>query len=180
MVFGNIKGALSMAAVLALPEDLPFRTRLVTIVFGVTFVTLLTQALPFRYVLKVLGVASGASDDIDRARARLISARRAQSELDALLATGLLSRREHAERRAAFQRTVIGAEAELRTPAGDAADDALIDGAVLSAQKAALADAVRRGLIGNDTAEHEMAGIDRRLLELGGTHGNGERTEEAS
>lgn len=27
MVFGNIKGALSMAAVLALPEDLPYRDR---------------------------------------------------------------------------------------------------------------------------------------------------------
>ena len=48
MVFGNIKGALSMAAVLALPADIPYRERLVTIVFGVTFITLVTQALPFR------------------------------------------------------------------------------------------------------------------------------------
>jgi CPA1 family monovalent cation:H+ antiporter len=48
MVFGNIKGALSMAAVLALPATLPHRERLVTIVFGVTFVTLVTQA-PTRY-----------------------------------------------------------------------------------------------------------------------------------
>ena len=36
MVFGNVKGALSMAAVLALPADLPYRDRLVAIVFGVT------------------------------------------------------------------------------------------------------------------------------------------------
>ncbi|HVJ94879.1 MAG TPA: sodium:proton antiporter, partial [Labilithrix sp.] len=48
MVFGNIKGALSMAAVLALPASMPNRARLVTIVFGVTFVTLMLQALPFR------------------------------------------------------------------------------------------------------------------------------------
>lgn len=57
MVFGNIKGALSMAAVLALPAKLPHRAELVAIVFGVTFVTLLTQALPFRRVLHMLGVA---------------------------------------------------------------------------------------------------------------------------
>ena len=48
MVFGNVKGALSMAAVLALPADIPYRERLVAIVFGVTLVTLVTQALPFR------------------------------------------------------------------------------------------------------------------------------------
>ena len=47
MVFGNVKGALSMAAVLALPQNIPYRERLIAIVFGVTLVTLLTQALPF-------------------------------------------------------------------------------------------------------------------------------------
>ena len=36
MVFGNVKGALSMAAVLALPANIPYRERLVAIVFGVT------------------------------------------------------------------------------------------------------------------------------------------------
>ncbi|MDB4940700.1 MAG: Na+/H+ antiporter [Labilithrix sp.] len=167
MVFGNIKGALSMAAVLALPRALPYRSRLVTIVFGVTFITLLTQALPFRRVLRLLGVAAGGPDDIEQARARLIAARRAQVELDALLATGLLSRHEHAERRAAFQRTVIEAEAKLRTPAGDASDDAIIDGAVLAAQKAALLDAARRGLIGGETANREVEHLDRRILQLG-------------
>lgn len=174
MVFGNIKGALSMAAVLALPNDLPFRGRLVTIVFGVTFVTLVTQALPFGRVLRALGVAMvGANDAFDRARARLIAARTAQNELDGLLATGLLSRREHAERRAAFQRVVIESEGSLRTPEADAADDVLIDGAVLAAQKAALSNAALRGLIATDTAEAETMEIDRRLLRLGnGDHGD--------
>lgn len=170
MVFGNIKGALSMAAVLALPSTLPFRDRLVTIVFGATFVTLLTQALPFRRVLYALGVASGGKDPFDVARAQLIAARRGQVELDALLETGLLSRREHAERRAAFQRVVIEAESALRTPEADAADDVLIDGAVLTAQKAALLDAARRGLVATDTADREIAELDRRLLRMTAAH----------
>ncbi len=171
MVFGNIKGALSMAAVLALPSELPFRARLVTIVFGVTFVTLLLQALPFRRVLSTLGVAMGAANDaFDRARGRLIVARRAQAELDDLLATGLLSRREHAERRAFYQRIVIQAEGALRSPLADAADDELIDGAILSAQKAAVVDALRRALIGGETADRELADVDRQLLRLGRHH----------
>ena len=36
MVFGNVKGALSMAAVLSLPQGIPYRDRLIAIVFGVT------------------------------------------------------------------------------------------------------------------------------------------------
>jgi CPA1 family monovalent cation:H+ antiporter len=166
MVFGNIKGALSMAAVLALPETLPHRERLVTIVFGVTFVTLVTQALPFRRVLLALGIAEGATDAFDQWRARLVAARRGQAELDGLLETGILSRREHAERRATFQRVVIEAEAKLRTPAADAADDIVIDGAVLNAQKAALLDAARRGLVAAETADREIGELDRRLLKI--------------
>src|SRR6188768_530309 len=56
MVFGNIKGALSMAAVLALPASLAYRERLIAVVFGVTFFTLVMQGLPFRRVLLWLGV----------------------------------------------------------------------------------------------------------------------------
>jgi CPA1 family monovalent cation:H+ antiporter len=166
MVFGNIKGALSMAAVLALPATMPHRSRLVAIVFGVTFFTLLTQALPFRRFLRAMKIAGPSFDAFDRARAQLISARRGQTELDAMLATGLLSRADHAERRAAFQRVIIEAERQLRSPIADVHDDEVIDGAVLTAQKAALLDAARRGLVGSDTAEQEIAQIDRRLLKL--------------
>jgi CPA1 family monovalent cation:H+ antiporter len=166
MVFGNIKGALSMAAVLALPADLPYKSRLVAIVFGVTFVTLVAQALPFRAFLRALGVAADRKDPFELARAHLISARRAQAELDGLLATGLLSRRDHAERRSRFQRVIIEAEAALRSPDADAGDDGLIESAVLAAQKAALLDAARRGLIASDTADAEISALDRRLLAL--------------
>jgi CPA1 family monovalent cation:H+ antiporter len=167
MVFGNIKGALSMAAVLALPAGLPHRDELVAIVFGVTFVTLLTQALPFRRVLHLLGVALASDDLFDSARASLIAARRGQAELDGMLTTGLLARGDHAERRAVFQRIIIEAEAALRTPEADAADDEIIDAAILTAQKAALSDAARRGLVAGDTAERAISAIDRRLLRSG-------------
>ena len=72
---------------LALPADhLPHRGELVAIVFGVTFITLSTQALPFRRVLHLLGVALAPDDAFDTARANLIAARRGQAELDSLLA----------------------------------------------------------------------------------------------
>jgi len=167
MVVGNIKGALSMAAVLALPAGLPYRERFVTIVFGVTFVTLMTQALPFRRILKRLGVALAAQNpEVDRAKATLVEARRGQAELDDLLAAGLISRRDHAERRARFQRKIISAEAALRGPAGEVARDALADLAILNAQKAALMDAGRRSLISDDIVQARVGEIDRDLMRL--------------
>jgi CPA1 family monovalent cation:H+ antiporter len=160
-----VKGALSMAAVLALPESVPYRDRLIAIVLGVTLVTLLTQALPFRRFLRWLGVA-GTSEarEIDRSRAVLIGARRAQLELDQLLATGLISRREHAERRAAFQRDVIDAERTLRSAGMHSHRDVVLP-AVLTAQKAAILDAARRGLITERTAGEHVAALDQQFLE---------------
>jgi CPA1 family monovalent cation:H+ antiporter len=167
MVLGNIKGALSMAAVLALPQGLPYRDRFITIVFGVTFVTLMTQALPFRRILRGLGVVIGTADpEIDSAKAILVGARRGQAELTELLAAGLISRKDHAERRAGFQRQIIRAEGALRGPQGEVARDALADLALLNAQKTAVLDAARRGLIDEESATARVNELDRSLVQL--------------
>ncbi|WP_437732464.1 cation:proton antiporter [Sorangium sp. So ce1335] len=174
MLVGNIKGALSMAAVLSLPKDMPFRERLITIVFGVTFVTLVVQALPFARLLKFLQVAAPSTDGaLDAAKATLIAARRGQAELDDLLASGLVSRKEHAERRAAFQRRVIAAEAALQSPQGEVERDHMTDLALLSAQKAAVLDAARRGLIADETANAHVGEIDREMMTLHEHEGGG-------
>ncbi len=166
MVAGNIKGSLSMAAALALPADLPYRHRILTIVFGVTFVTLVTQALPFRRLLRVLGVTLGAPDaGLERARATLVAARRGQSELDDLLAAGLISRKTHAERRASFQHQVIQAEAVLRA-APDSGGGLQVDLALLNAQKAALLEGARRGVLDAVAAADQAGELDRRIVEL--------------
>ena len=165
MVFGNIKGALSMAAALALPASLVYRERLIAVVFGVTFVTLVTQGLPFRRVLLWLGVQVQTQNaGIELSRATLISARRGQTELDALLTDGLLSRKQHAERWAAFQRQIIAAERILRAPGAEAEPDHTSDLAVLTAQKTALLDAARRGIISTETAEARAAELDTEIV----------------
>jgi len=165
MVFGNIKGALSMAAVLALPASLVYRERLIAVVFGVTFVTLVTQGLPFRRVLIWLGVGDQSSSGaLELARATLISARRGQSELDELLAAGLLSRHHHAERWAGLQRRIIAAEGTLRQPNSDVSSDSLVDLALLNAQKTALLEAARRGIISAETAEAQAAELDTQIV----------------
>ena len=164
MVFGNVKGALSMAAVLGLPQGIPYRDRLIAIVFGVTLVTLVTQALPFQRVLTWLGVAHrSGGEQADQFRAVLIGARRAQTELDTLLGAGLISRHEHAERRASFQRDIIEAERALRHNGRRSHVDVAVP-AVLTARKAAILDASRRGLISTLTAGRHVAQLDEEIL----------------
>ncbi len=166
IVFGNIKGALSMAAVLALPPTMPYHERLVPIVFGVTFVTLVGQALPFSRFLRAIGIAEGRDRRIDYAKGVLIAARRGQLELDELFAAGLLDRKDHAERRAMFQRRVIVAERIIREPSNEVAHDHFVDRALLDAQKAALSDAVRRGLVDSGVGEEHISKLNAELIEL--------------
>ncbi len=167
MVAGNIKGALSMAAVLALPLELPWRERLITIVFGVTFVTLVTQGLPFKQLLRWLKVTlEPESEAQGRATITLIAAKRGQAELDKLFEAGLVSRAEHAQGRAELQREVIGAEHLLRGADHVRARKRVIDTSLLTGKKAALIDAAQRGLIDTELASEAIADIDSKLLTI--------------
>jgi NhaP-type Na+/H+ or K+/H+ antiporter len=51
MVLSGLRGALSLALVLSLPEALAQRNLLTDIVYGVILVTLLVQGLTLRYLL---------------------------------------------------------------------------------------------------------------------------------
>ena len=155
-----------MAAVLALPDGMPFKPRLIAIVFGVTFVTLVMQALPFARLLRWLGVVERATDPVvASARARLIVARRGQSEVDAMHDQGLISRRAHAEKKAVLQRQALDAERTLRE-AEIEGGDGQVEAAILEAQRGALVDAARRGVLEADIVEAQTAEIDRSLLGL--------------
>jgi len=168
MVAGNIKGSLSMAAVLALPQSLPHRDQLIAIVFGVTLVTLLTQALPFAQLLRLFGAADrrAVDDQLENARAALLEARRGQSTLDELMTAGLLSRREHAERKAAFQSQVVTSEAMLRRLEDASLREAYVAKSLLFARRAALTDAARRGVLASEVVESRVAELDDELLRL--------------
>jgi CPA1 family monovalent cation:H+ antiporter len=165
MVIGNVKGALSMAAVLAVPDGIADKERLIAIVYGVTLVSLVTQALPFRHLLTWLKVAGSGTDEIlDQSKAVLIGARRGQSELDGLLASGMISRRIHAERWAEFQRDIIGAEKTLHGHRQSVDQNHMAEHAVLLARKAAILDAARRGLITERAAGKYVTGLDEKFV----------------
>ena len=95
------------------------------------------------------------------------------AELDSLLASGLLSRHDHAERWAEYQRDIIDAERKLRRAGEDSHAHVALP-AVLAARKAAILDAARRGLITDRTAARHVAAIDEHLLRAAMPHGSEE------
>ncbi|MFS8069289.1 MAG: sodium:proton antiporter, partial [Byssovorax sp.] len=58
------------------------------------------------------------------------------------------------------------AEEKLRSPAADEARDPVVERALLHAQKSALLDAARRGLVGSDAVEVQVADLDRALMAI--------------
>jgi CPA1 family monovalent cation:H+ antiporter len=125
-----------------------------------------TQALPLPSILRWLQVSvRGFHGDLENARAKLVAARTGQSELDALLAAGLVSRRAHAERKAQLQREAIAADRVLRTAEMEG-DDLHIESAVLHAQRGALMEAARRGTIDPTTVQAQVEDLDERILRV--------------
>jgi CPA1 family monovalent cation:H+ antiporter len=65
-----------------------------------------------------------------------------------------------------FQRRVIVAERIIREPSNEVAHDHFVDRALLDAQKAALSDAVRRGLVDSGVGEEHISKLNAELIEL--------------
>jgi len=172
-VLGNIKGALSIALVLGLPEATPHRELLVNVAFGVTFVSLVFQGMLLSRALKALGLirTDPVGEAASEQRARLIAARAARQELDVLMAGGALPRMGYEHIRGEYQVTIAEAERSLRK----LHENNLAEGArlllgvrrrLIDAERSAVATANRTGLITDDVAERHLARIDARKLEL--------------
>jgi CPA1 family monovalent cation:H+ antiporter len=60
VVFAGMRGALSLALALALPQTLPYRTEIIEAVFGVVLFTLVVQGIALEPLLERLGFHSGS------------------------------------------------------------------------------------------------------------------------
>jgi CPA1 family monovalent cation:H+ antiporter len=172
-VIGNIKGALSIALALGLPAAIPERSLLVNVAFGVTFVSLLGQGLSLGFVLRKLGLVT--KDDFADAsgehQVRLVAARAARLELEALRQSGLVPRAAFEQLQSAYQLSIAQSERELRR----LYQQNLAHGArallatrrrLIDAERTAVLEAQRGKLIPDDAAERVLADLDGRLVEI--------------
>jgi len=170
--WAGMRGAVSLAAALALPADFPARNELLFITFGVIFVTLVVQGLTLPAVIRW----SGLHDDGAEAREELLARRRAtQAALDRIeeLKAVEWTRDDTLDR----MRGLYEFRARrLTTRAGEAEDEEDIEQRsrryqkivrqVLDAQRSAVVELRNTGEISNDVMhriERELDLEDERL-----------------
>jgi Na+/H+ antiporter len=159
--WAGMRGAVSLAAALALPlrtdagTPFPGRDLILFLTFSVILVTLVGQGLTLPLVIRVLGIEDDGLDDRQDAKARIHAAEAALARLEELVGEDWV-REDTAERvRGAYNFRTTRFRARL-----DDGDDGAIESRsqdyqrlrreLLDAERAALVELRRAGVIGND------------------------------
>ena len=177
LIVGNVKGSLSMAMALSLPLGLPGRLMVISLVFSTVLVSLVGQGLSLPWLVKRLrvSVVSPQRQWLEALQLNLIAAKAAQQELKALLQAGNLPRSLHEELFASYQARIATAEQQLRDfynqPIADAnlGDSSYLDGLrrrLYIAEKGAINDALRKGLLSDEVGQPYIQDLDEKLLTL--------------
>jgi CPA1 family monovalent cation:H+ antiporter len=171
LVWGNMKGSLSVALALALPANVPQREFIVTLIFGVVLISLLTQGLSLGKLIDVWRVSEppGAKALFEEAQVRLIAARAAQEELLHLQRAGILSTSSYERLRARYQVVVASAEKRLRSLGGQHPefwDQSLTETRqrLMQIEKSAVLAARRERLISDEACQHYIEEVDIRSV----------------
>ncbi len=170
LFWGGLRGAISLALALSLPLTLPERDMLVTMTFGVVLFTLLVQGTTIQFLLKRLGLIDRPDHQMAREIrvGRLFASQVALTRLEDLYQQGLLVEdawvslrndyRQLQRRLAAEMKQLFAQHPELeRDMLLHARRDALL------AERGALVEAYRRGLLSEIVYEELRVEINNRL-----------------
>lgn len=171
MTWGGLRGALSLALALSLPEILgPERALLRTMAFGVVLFTLLVQATTIRPLIRRLGIVTRDPEqqEYEARHARLTALRSAQGHLERRYREGLISSHawEILHPKLEEQNALL-AEAVRETlqaaPALEAEEMDIARREILRAQRSAFMGLKRDGVISDEVYERLSAEVDATL-----------------
>ncbi|MGK7955303.1 MAG: cation:proton antiporter [Crocosphaera sp.] len=179
LILGNVKGSLSMAMALTLPYTLPGRSEVITLVFSTVFVSLVGQGLSLPSLIKRLQLSkpSQTKEQMETLQLNLIASKAAQQELASLLNSGSLPKSLYKELFATYQVKIAVSEQELRnlynSPLIDelekVEENSYLDGLrrrLYLAEKGAVNDAARKGLLSEELAQSYVKSLNEKLLSL--------------
>jgi len=179
LIAGNVKGSLSMALAISLPFTLPDRAEVITLVFSTVLVSLVGQGLSLPWLVKRLRLynPSAIRQRMEHLQLQMITAKAAQEELRHLLQFGSLSKSLYEELFANYQARIATSERELR----DLYNQRMADGIstleeqgyldstlrrLYLAEKGAINDALRQGLLSEEVTQEYVQALDEKLLSL--------------
>lgn len=170
--WAGVRGSIPVALALGLPGGLARVGQLQAITLGAVFLSLVAQGLTLRPLLSGLGLV-GTDDEqeaFERAQGKLVAARAALSELSELHGRGEVS--EHLYER--LRRHYEGVRREASSALASTTRDyevvrrrqlGRISARILAAQRAALSETLRRGILSEEVWRDLKREIDARLIE---------------
>jgi len=166
LFWGGLRGAISLALALSLPITLPQRDTLLSMTFGVMLFTLLGQGTTIQFLLRHLGLTARPQHRVDQERkmGRLFTARAGLRRLQRLHREGLLTDEMWLGLREDYhqaQRQLVEEVNELFTEHPELERELLLQARrdALQAERGALGDALRRGLLSDRTYEELSADL---------------------
>ena len=169
--WAGMRGAVSLAAALALPRDVPERELLIFLTFCVIFATLVGQGLSLPWLIRRLGVVRGAGTETEESTARLAAADAAMTRLSGL-ADEFPGHLELVEQlRAQYTHAVGHVPSTIEGPRDESELELLehleIRNAVLAAERDAIIRLRDSGVIGDEVLRRIERDLDLEALRTG-------------
>jgi Na+:H+ antiporter len=179
LIWGGLRGALSMVLALSLPVQLPARELIVNMVFGVVLLSILVQGLSMTSLARRLGVVGGreAMTRYELARARRRLATEVLAEIGTLREGRFVEPRALDAMEEEYRKRASQADAQLEKVELDRdrllrEETTAIRRRLLLSERKQLMEEQERGMMGNTAFNSLLADIDARLLECDSVEDN--------
>ncbi|HVA95383.1 MAG TPA: Na+/H+ antiporter [Candidatus Dormibacteraeota bacterium] len=171
LVAGGIRGALSLALVLSLASNFPYREQLLTMTFGVVAMTIIFQGFAIKPLMGILGIGIVPEDAYELARVQQISISAARTELDDLYRNNVISGPAFEKLGKELETRLEKAKTQISEIYGKDANRILPEiqmakMKLIAAEKSSLEEAVHNGLITRQSAGKLIEAADQELDKL--------------
>ena len=187
LVWGGIKGSISMVLVLSLPDDFPHRDIILSMTFGVVFLTLIGQGMTMRPLLRWLKIVVGQLDErrfYEIYRGGLIAVSKRLSEIEDMarertISPGVYKRLVEESKNRAEELEEGLVDLHLEKEFLEEEELLSIRRHLIMVEKDAVKDALSQGLISDDAMKELIRELDARLdmMEEGDKGEEGEEIE---
>jgi CPA1 family monovalent cation:H+ antiporter len=170
--WAGLRGSIPVALALSLSADVPDVARLRAITLGAVFLSLLVQGVTVKPLLRRLGLLqrSAEQEEFELAQGRAMASGAALVELEELYRRGELSEQLRNELERYFERKRSSSAEKLGRMTEDHSavrrrQLGRVTTRLFSAERAALDEALRRGLLSEDVWRELKRDVDARLVE---------------
>ncbi len=173
MAWGGLRGALSMVLALSLPQSLPYKELVVTMVFGVVVLSIFVQGLTVAPLAKMLGILGSKEKliDYELARTQAMLIQTVLDEIESLQRHHIASKetlekiaKEYEDLKSQIQQNLQQQKPQSELLITE--ESLRVQRYLINLQKNRLLEAYHKGSISHDVFEKLNAELDAKLLEI--------------